>query len=901
MKKIGYTPKKSAEYTVSYSNMRGVDFSASESSRKSRFAYLENMYRDYDSDGGNALESFPGFRRIRSTQGKVNKLYHQKTDTGKDYIVVHSSDKLYRFDLDDKINVPLTSLMPIKDVKSSAFSSGSDLYVLDGESISIIHADGSYGKVGDEENPPYVPTTYVNGVEYKQRNLLTDEFIEEFTVRSADDVSYGTTELQYRITDEDRRLCAVSGIADQFNLGTVYIPSYIDIANKRYKVTEIADGAFASMNTVNEVRICDGIIRISSSAFKGCMNLQKVSTPNSILEIGTEAFAECARLNYFYLGTSMKVFGANVFKGSENLKDIRYGSSASSFDLIANNAVIESRTVTAIKKDTSITVKIPLYTPTSSIIKVTANGSNVSFRHINENGEMVGILISETSKSRIEGKTFKIHASANRTKCEERAKMPILQSGSFKGSGMEAILGCTLAANYDGRVFLTGNPRLPNTVIYSERDDTGKTNPLYFGVYNFFNDGIGAFPVISMLPVGDSLAIFKKDDDGCGSIFYHKPSETGSDVISRVYPVTYIHNGVRSLGDTISFLDEPIFISSDGVCSLTKERLNLERMVSCRSHNVNAKLLCENLSEVSLAKWRGYLVVCAGEHFYLADSRSTFTHETGNLEYEWYYLNGMGVYTAYRPVFKYSFTAPPGYEVKKDFVDRKCPSELSVLYDEANDTHYVTEDGKKYSVYITEEHFSGSFNPATAVLSVNDEILLFGTENGSICIINSDMRGIAPRRLSEIPGFDPKEYALVYGRRIHPDFYDYDARPVTYAVKTGADNCGFSYLFKDTVKNSLVIKCRCWGSEGGFLSCEVGSDKNGYRECLNLPMGSLDFSDINFLGMSLASSEDMNIVVSEKEKNWVEKEIHLSTSDFRAPISLHSITYRFRIKGRIKN
>ena len=110
----------------------------------------------------------------------------------------------------------------------------------------------------------------------------------------------------------------------------------------------------------------------------------------------------------------------------------------------------------------------------------------------------------------------------------------LLSTANFKTpfssvDGIFAILGCTVCENFDGRVFISGHPELPNTVFYSARDESGENNPLYFGELNYFCDGTGPFGVCSILAAAESLAIFKSGDDGGGSIYYHTPKETGDD------------------------------------------------------------------------------------------------------------------------------------------------------------------------------------------------------------------------------------------------------------------------------------------------------------------------------------------------------------------------------------
>jgi hypothetical protein len=53
-----------SEYNTYYGDFRGVDFSSDHSLvSPNRFAYLVNMYKDYKSKTGNAIETIPGYRK----------------------------------------------------------------------------------------------------------------------------------------------------------------------------------------------------------------------------------------------------------------------------------------------------------------------------------------------------------------------------------------------------------------------------------------------------------------------------------------------------------------------------------------------------------------------------------------------------------------------------------------------------------------------------------------------------------------------------------------------------------------------------------------------------------------------------------------------------------------------
>ncbi|MBR4259603.1 MAG: leucine-rich repeat protein [Kiritimatiellae bacterium] len=66
----------------------------------------------------------------------------------------------------------------------------------------------------------------------------------------------------------------------------------VDLAGVR----GLSDYAFADCDEIEEVRLADGLVRISSGAFSGCGNLRSVSIPDSVTGIGHFAFDGCGGL-----------------------------------------------------------------------------------------------------------------------------------------------------------------------------------------------------------------------------------------------------------------------------------------------------------------------------------------------------------------------------------------------------------------------------------------------------------------------------------------------------------------------------------------------------------------------------------------------------------------------------
>ena len=334
--------------------------------------------------------------------------------------------------------------------------------------------------------------------------------------------------------------------------------------------------------------------------------------------------------------------------------------------------------------------------------------------------------------------------------------------------------------------------------------------------------------------------------------------------------------------------------------ALNRENINYQRNVVCRSHNVNYALLKEDLSRVSLCEWLGYLVLGIDGKVFLADSRAIFTHPSGSREYEWFYLNGVGAYSGDFGGYMYSFDSyadaiahpyqggePAAYEMVYSATDN-----------DGNTYYYVTAAETKYHVIPTEERYEGTFQPATTFIS-HDKLLFFTTDDGHVCVFNNDKRGVAPDSIKSLPDYDEEEYAYMMGNRIHPIFYSFAGHAPEYIIKTGLDDCGIPHLTKKTVKKSLVIKTKSYQPDA--IECEVKADGNDplYIGCL--PPASLGFEDFNFIYTPWYVSRYTASVLPEHEKSWIEKQLILYSCTYASPISVYSISYRYTIKGKIKN
>lgn len=896
--KTTYVSSTKTEYHRYYTAMRGVDFSG-DGSRidRTRFAGLVNMWRDYDGGGAALTESVPGFRRIASLGGVCRALHRQRAG-GRDHLLAHVGSSLYRFAVEERD--ALSALSPIAALSeegSVSFPSGDALFLLDGKRLLRVSPEGEARAVGDGngEFSPYVPTTFINGKAYEQRNLLTRRFKERYTVTDPKNNAYGSPDLTYTVIDESEGLCELSG-SKGGGLTELYVPRTVDLRGRSYRVVRIADDAFRGLSSITRLSVPVGVLAIGVHAFAGCLSLTEASLPDELCEIGKEAFRDCTALSSLWLGRSLQTVGEKAFDGCPAMH-IRYPLELSDYQKIEGAPSAEANTLSTLTYDTSLLLRIPLSEPAVEVRVTLPDGSELAASPIKDGEDITALLLSLERQAILTGAELLLEGTLSASRyAESDIASHFLAEAISEDGGFSAIVGCRVAEVFDGRIFLSGNPSFPNTVFYSARNESGQNDPTYFGALNYFNDGVGPYPVGALLSVGDALAVFKTGDDGSGSIYYHTPKETEISLLPKIYPVSYVHSGMAACGRAISFLDDPLFVCKKGICALAKQTLSLARSVSCRSHAVNARLLGEDLSRAALSVFCGYLAVLTEGRIYLADSRATYRHETGDVGYEWYYLDGIGTYTEDTRVYRYASSAHDGY-LTWDTPDAVAEGTVySALTDDGEKVFYVKKEEDAFEVYPTEEFCGGIFHPALTLCAI-DDLLFFGTENGDICLFNNDKRGVAPTRIRDADGFDVETYTKAYGRVIHPEFYHFDRHAPHCELVYPLDDCGIPHLEKDTVKNSLIVKCRSYAISR--LSLSVATDRRLLQCERELPSGSLSFSELDFSALPLSERDTFTAAFDEREKRWVEKQISLSSDRIFSPFGVYTVAYRFRLHGRV--
>lgn len=464
-------------------------------------------------------------------------------------------------------------------------------------------------------------------------------------------------------------------------------------------------------------------------------------------------------------------------------------------------------------------------------------------------------------------------------------------------SNRAKITHCTLSAIYDNAIFVSGNPACGNVLFYS-----AFSNPTYFGVLNFVTDGIGENGITALVPYKDVLVVLKSGGDD-STVYYHSRT-TVSDVIPVTYPhITGVTN-VGCLGQAVSFLDDLVFVSPLGVDAIGTLSVGLERALEHRSRRIDGKLLQEDLHSVKLAEWNGYLLAYVNGNVYMADSRARVENELGEYEYEWFYLESIGVYQNQYTAYTYASELPTALlasnvslaptETQRTLANppldngntSKEVSTLTVNVEGVDETfNYVVdtvtaldETTSQVNRLVNAESYKigGVFKPATIMKNLDGNIW-FGTEIGVLVSFNFDLR---------VDGDLPSSA------------YEFDGRILPSAFATAFDNCGYPNCFKSTVGKSLVIKCKT--ISGSSLKVKARTNNTGWSYIGRINNGRFGFDDLCFDDLVFNTYDQQIFVVDERKKNWVEKQLLLYNDDFGKCFAFYYLTYEYRPLRRVK-
>lgn len=872
-------------YNRYYGDFRGVDFSSDHTQvHEQRLAYAVNMFRDYQSGQGQALETIAGFRKrvVLPEESEVYGIFKfaYRDDDGKTVtnVLIHAGNRLYLWkNYPNTVNVVLSETIEAPTPKSTVNGTHTFEQTLSENIVAVValaKASGEELTLTTSYNPDTHLLTYASSELSEGDRLLLS--YKEGVIATQDALFSGMNARKSASFIFNNRLYIIDG------------KNYLVYDGKTVK--KVIDNAYIPTTYKN----------IVSSGVNADIGLQ-YEQRNILQPKFRHTFIADGETKEFYLNENLlneisevKVYGEVMTEGSDYTVDLANGKIT-----FTTAPAKPEETVQVAGGDGGADVPYPEF---YAGIEVTAKKVFTSVSGITEECSEISTLITD----------------------------------------------CTIAAIYDGRVFLSGNPNYPNHLFYCGRNSTGYADPSFFGVLDYQLDGVGNTPITGMIVVADTLMVLKGDTQQDGSTYFHAPSSTNNDLQPKIYPSTQGLSGSGCLGACINFLDDPIFISRLGVEGVGQLSVRYERAVEHRSSLIDAKLVNMDLNNAVLEEWNGYLLLLVDGKMFMADSRQKYTHAIGVHQYEWYYIEDVGVYKDQYPEYSYAssiYSELQGGKVhyctkcKKGAKQCTCGNDDSIVeipislanavyYMNTNETKDLTgtvvnapdEYGKettevfnegvivkigeenytlgvyftvhevydifsgellRYEAYLCEgkgNNVGGTFKRATTVKSMFDNIY-FGTENGVICSFNFDKRDSQGE--------------------IAPQYYTFDDRTIYCGCATKMDCCGIPHLTKNTVKKSTVIKTKSFRSSAAKI--KVRTNKKPYTQIARINSSLFSFDDMDFTDFTFITSEQSLFAIKEKEKQWVEKQYYIYSDEYMKPFALYYVSFRYNVAGRVKN
>ena len=177
------------------------------------------------------------------------------------------------------------------------------------------------------------------------------------------------------------------------------------------------------------------------------------------------------------------------------------------------------------------------------------------------------------------------------------------------------------------RVFLVGGIK-KNTVYYS-----GVNQPMYFPDNNYITVGHDSNGITGLHRVSEYLAAVKEDSSIEGTIFLISGTYQDDEMYFKVTP-TSAKTGAIAPKSFSTLVDEPLFLSRDGVFAIANYYTTTEKVIRNRSYYIDKKLLAEeNLENACAATWRRYYLLCVNSHCYILDGRSKSQDKNNNTDY----------------------------------------------------------------------------------------------------------------------------------------------------------------------------------------------------------------------------------------------------------------------------
>ena len=336
---------------------------------------------------------------------------------------------------------------------------------------------------------------------------------------------------------------------------------------------------------------------------------------------------------------------------------------------------------------------------------------------------------------------------------------------------------------------------------------SGLYDPTYMPDLGYAAVGSEATPICGYCRIGSSLGIVKADDGSDSTVFLRSAalSEDGEAVFTLQQTIAGV--GAVAPGSFASLFDDPLFLSRSGVAAITSSSLTGEKIIQNRSLYLNAQLTNEpSLPEAEAAVWQGmYLLAVPEGHVYILNGRQTKTFRSSAL----------------------------GDFVYEGFYWENVPALC----------WYVQRSG-------------------------TDEALYFGTADGRICKLNTDIEDMSR--------------------------YSDDGAAISAVWATKYDDDGTPAVLKTLLKRGCCVTIKPYARSSAEVYIRADRTGGHEKKVAGKPMDILDFSDIDFERITFNTDESpQEIFLNRKVKNYKRLQIIVRNQEPNEGFGIFQITKHY--------
>ena len=336
---------------------------------------------------------------------------------------------------------------------------------------------------------------------------------------------------------------------------------------------------------------------------------------------------------------------------------------------------------------------------------------------------------------------------------------------------------------------------------------SGLYDPTYMPDLGYAAVGSEATPICGYCRIGSSLGIVKADDGSDSTVFLRSAalSEDGEAVFTLQQTIAGV--GAVAPGSFASLFDDPLFLSRAGVAAITSSSLTGEKIIQNRSLYLNAQLTNEpSLPEAEAAVWQGmYLLAVPEGHVYILNGRQTKTFRSSAL----------------------------GDFVYEGFYWENVPALC----------WYLQRSG-------------------------TDEALYFGTADGRICKLNTDIEDMSR--------------------------YSDDGAAISAVWATKYDDDGTPAVLKTLLKRGCCVTIKPYARSSAEVYIRADRTGGHEKKVAGKPMDILDFSDIDFERITFNTDESpQEIFLNRKVKNYKRLQIIVRNREPNEGFGIFQITKHY--------